>query len=87
MSNVLRAGDINVHERCGASVDKVLIQCVEQKTLDNITAVIIGFSGFEKMVSNRLNYYLNPKIPEVKFDWEALEIEAQNTELFPGQKL
>jgi hypothetical protein len=39
------------------------------------------------MVSNRLNYYLNAKIPEVKFDWDVLELEAQNTELFPGQKL
>jgi len=45
-----------MHERCGAAVDKILISCVEHKTLDNITAIVIGFNGFEKIINNRLNY-------------------------------
>ncbi len=51
VKKALCPGDSNVHERCGAAVDNVLVTCVEQKTLDNITAVIIGFNGFEKMTS------------------------------------
>lgn len=34
---------LSVHARCGLSVDNVLNESVEQKTLDNITVVIIGF--------------------------------------------
>lgn len=39
-----------VHARCGQAVDMVLNQTVNEKTLDNITAVIIGFQSFEKMI-------------------------------------
>ena len=86
MQKVLASGDSNVHDRCGAAVDKILVTCVEAKTLDNITAVIIGFNGFEKM-TNIKGYQLNPKITEVKFDWDVLEVEAQSDEQFRGQKL
>lgn len=41
---------MSMHARCGSSVDGVLNQCVNQKTLDNITCVIIGFNGFEKLI-------------------------------------
>lgn len=41
---------MTMHARCGSSVDGVLNQCVNQKTLDNITCVIIGFNGFEKLI-------------------------------------
>jgi serine/threonine protein phosphatase PrpC len=37
-----------VHARCGSSVDSVLHDCVNKKTLDNITTVIIGFSNYER---------------------------------------
>ena len=47
-------GESNLHERCGAAVDKVLVNCVEKKTLENITAVIIRFNGFERMTSNKV---------------------------------
>jgi len=47
-------GESNVHERCNAAVDKVLVTCVKKKTLDNITAVFISFNGFECMTSNKL---------------------------------
>ena len=39
-----------VHQRCGSAIDMVLHECVNEKTLDNITAVIIGFSNFEAHV-------------------------------------
>jgi len=67
---------MSMHERCGAAVDRILNSCVEHKTLDNITAVIIGLNGFEKMAKNRLNYYVNLKISEAKFDWDLLDTEA-----------
>ena len=41
---------LSVHARCGQSVDKVLNTSVEEKTLDNITAVVIGFQSFENMI-------------------------------------
>lgn len=52
----------NVHERCGAAVDSILATCVENKTLDNITAIVISFNGFERMLSNRV---LNGEISEI----------------------
>ena len=39
-----------VHQRCGSATDMVLHECVNEKTLDNITAVIIGFSKLETQV-------------------------------------
>ena len=41
---------LSVHARCGLSIDTALNECVEQKTLDNITCVIIGFQSFENMI-------------------------------------
>ena len=41
---------LTVHARCGQSVDKVLNTSVEEKTLDNITAVVIGFQSFENII-------------------------------------
>ena len=41
---------LSVHARSGLAVDTVLNESVEQKTLDNITAVIIGFQSFENMI-------------------------------------
>lgn len=39
-----------VHQRCGSSIDMLLHECVNEKTLDNITAVIIGFQSYETHV-------------------------------------
>lgn len=39
-----------VHQRCGSAIDMLLHECVNEKTLDNITAVIIGFGNFESHV-------------------------------------
>ena len=41
---------LTVHARCGLSIDTTLNECVDQKTLDNITCVIIGFQSFENMI-------------------------------------
>lgn len=38
-----------MHEKSGLVIDQILNDCVEQKTLDNITAVMIGFKGFERI--------------------------------------
>ena len=50
LKNAVKKTDLNTHERSGASIDELLISCVEQKTLDNITAVIIGFNGLDRIV-------------------------------------
>ena len=39
-----------MHSRCGAAVDAVLNQCVTEKTLDNITCVVVGFNNYEKII-------------------------------------
>jgi hypothetical protein len=45
----------------------VLNSCVEFKTLDNITAVMIGFRGLGKIVESK-----RPSIPatEIELDWD-----------------
>ena len=60
--------------------------CVNQKTLDNITCVIIGFNNFEKLIERaRTTGGSNEKIrtqavvaEEHELDWEAemLAVEA-----------
>ena len=67
-----------MHARCGASVDAALNECVNQKTLDNITCVIIGFNNFEKMIEKarttgaRNDKIRDKNIPalEEDLDWE-----------------
>lgn len=39
-----------VHQRCGSAIDMMLHECVNEKTLDNITSVIIGFQNYETHV-------------------------------------
>lgn len=57
----------NVFERSGAIIDSVLNSCVEFKTLDNITAVMIGFRGLGKIVESK-----RPSVhaTEIEFDWD-----------------
>ena len=38
-----------MNEAAGRLIDDVLIDCVEHTTLDNITAVLIGFKGYENI--------------------------------------
>lgn len=69
---------MTMHARCGTSVDAVLNECVNQKTLDNITCVIIGFNNFEKLIDRaRTTGGCNEKIRDtdliadnVELDWE-----------------
>lgn len=67
-----------MHARCGAAVDGSLNECVNQKTLDNITCVIIGFNNFEKLIERaRTTGARNDKIrdasvvaEEIDLDWD-----------------
>lgn len=67
-----------MHARCGAAVDGCLNECVNQKTLDNITCVIVGFNNFEKLIERaRTTGGRNDKIrdasvvaEEVELDWD-----------------
>lgn len=79
---------MSLHARCGASVDGVLNECVNQKTLDNITSVIIGFNSFEKLIERaRTTGARNEKIREsmleaetVELDWEKEMLEIEEGE-------
>ena len=71
----------SVHARCGLGVDGVLNGCVNSKTLDNITAVLIGFQSFEKLIEKSRSTgvrgdALKPSMPDsetVDFDWDIEE--------------
>ena len=76
-----------MHARCGAAVDSSLNECVNQKTLDNITCVIIGFSNFEKLIDRaRTTGARNDKIRECNFadevdlDWEQEMAEVEDSD-------
>ena len=72
-----------MHERCGLSVDAILNGCVESKTLDNVTAVVIGFKNYEQIIEkvNRggpAASILQPSRENLvthDFDWQAEEDE------------
>ena len=78
----------SVHARCGLGVDGVLNGCVNSKTLDNITAVLIGFQSFEKLIEKSRstgvrNDALKPRMPDcetVDFDWDLEESQIQESE-------
>lgn len=53
VTSATKKGFQNVHERSGNMVDTILTSCVENKTLDNITAVLIGFKGLEKIIETK----------------------------------
>jgi hypothetical protein len=40
----------DLHEKSGLIIDGVLNACVDNRTLDNITAVLIGFKGIERIM-------------------------------------
>jgi hypothetical protein len=62
-----KQSSLNVHERSGAIIDSVLNSCVESKTLDNITSVLIGFRGLGKIVENKR---VSMPATEIEFDWD-----------------
>ena len=41
------------HKSCGIAVDKILKTSVAKKTMDNITAVFVAFSNFERCVTGK----------------------------------
>ena len=78
----------SVHARCGLAVDGVLNGCVELKTLDNITAVLIGFQSFEKVIEKSRstgirvdNQWLNSDdVETIYFDWNQEKLAMQESE-------
>ena len=44
-------GPISIHQKSGLAIDKILHECVYDKTLDNITAVMIAFENFENVAT------------------------------------
>jgi hypothetical protein len=53
----------------------VLNACVENRTLDNITAVLIGFKGIEKIMEQKRKVC---DCLEVQLDWDKLEKEVED---------
>lgn len=56
------------HERSGQMIDNVLNSCIEHKTLDNVTAVLIGFQSLESMGKTTVN----AEPTKLIFDWVKL---------------
>lgn len=54
-------------------IDNVLNQCIEHKTLDNVTAVIIGFQSLETMCDKKI--FAEPN--EIQLNWDSLQKEAE----------
>jgi len=75
-----------VHEKCGQSVDAVLNGCVNRKTLDNITAVIIGFNRYEEQ-TEKFNKFdqMYTKVPLTQLDWEHEGAEVSKVEQMSKQ--
>lgn len=48
LSNSQRKHGVDIHTSCAETVDLILTESVKRKTLDNITVVIIAFSGLKK---------------------------------------
>lgn len=79
---------LSIHARCGSSVDACLNECVNQKTLDNITCVIVGFANYEKLIERaRTTGGKNDKIrdtqtdvEEVELDWEAEMLQLDDND-------
>ena len=69
-----------MHSRCGEFIDIILNSCVEAKTLDNITAVVIGFPSCERLLDPSKNLH-HDEPTEVQFDWEQLEKESEAQKL------
>ena len=71
---------MSAHARCGASVDRILNEAVETKTLDNITSVVIGFQSFEQMIDKaRSTGTQRSMLRERKDVYEEVELDW-NTE-------
>lgn len=65
-----------MHARCGQAVDGVLNECVNSKTLDNITCVLIGFNNFEKLIERaRTTGARNDKIRDATIDADVTELD------------
>ena len=43
----------SVHQQCGISIEMILKSSVARKTLDNITAVMVAFYNFKKLLQNQ----------------------------------
>ncbi len=41
-----------MHQQCGISIEMILKSSVARKTLDNITAVMVSFYNFKKVLQN-----------------------------------
>lgn len=66
-----------MHEKSGHAIDALLNQCVNFKTLDNITAVLVGFKGIERMAQGKRPVSSPQYLPtELNMDWDKLEKEA-----------
>lgn len=44
-----------IHQVCGMAVEKIMKASVAERTMDNITVVIIAFKNFKKMLKNEVD--------------------------------
>ena len=69
MCSVTRTGHFD-HQISGNAIDTLMFNCVESRTLDNITGVLIGFEGFQRMCES----ILRREAPtQTELNWDKLE--------------
>lgn len=62
----------NANEAAGQVIDNILLSSVENTSLDNITAVMIGFKGFESIYQTPTSKLIQTidKVTEIKLAWD-----------------
>ena len=66
-----------LHSKAGDSIDRILHGCVEEKTLDNVTAVMIGFKNLEELCEKGYRPPHQEEIPESLMEHENVEDEQE----------
>jgi protein phosphatase PTC2/3 len=61
-----------LHSKAGDGIDRLLHGCVEEKTLDNVTAVLIGFKHLEELIEKGYRHSFQKVIPESLMESEDL---------------
>lgn len=68
---------MTLHTKAGDSIDRILHGCVEEKTLDNVTAVMIGFKNMEELTEKGYRTPKTESIPESLMESENVEEELE----------
>lgn len=63
----------DIHKQCGLAVDAIIKACAQRKACDNLTAVIIGFDGFDNLLHQHAHHLVTDMIEEDEIEEITLE--------------